>query len=1043
VSLAGHSVRNPVTTWTVFIAALMVGAVCLFQMPIDLLPEMDLPSITVMTEYEGAAPEDVESKVTEILERRLAGVPELKHIISTSKEDLSIITLSFEWGTDLDARANEVRDLVGMTKSRLPEDIEEPRVLKFDVSRIPVLAFGVKARESFPHLEKILQDEVEDRLKRVSGVAAATARVPLVRQVNIDLDRERLAAYGLTPLDVARVVSREHADTPAGDIKIGLDDYLLRVPGEFERAEDMRSIVLAARNGAVVRLEDVGTATDAFKDIERYTRIDGHEGAMIMVQKESEANTVKVAKAVHKRMEEIKPKLPADIEIVTVMDSSEDIRRLIQDLSSTLLQGGLLCMVVVLVFLRKWRATFVIGMTIPFSVILGIIANYFLGFTINMITLFSFIIAVGMIVDNSIVVLENIMSHRTSGERPAEAAVYATDEVAMPIAASTLTTVCIFFPILFVKGITKIIFGEFAIVVSVTLLASLFTALTMTPMLSSRWLRGAGFEAGAPQRPFFAMTERWLDAVSDAYGRLLAWALRHRKSVILIALALFGSSLLLLPRLGSEFMPDEDKGSIRGDLWMPVGTRVEATAKVMQAVQEILMEEVAENERVAAFTSCGVSDTGGGSIMGEEGTHIGSFGVKLVPKVRRKRSVQEIASNVRRRLDEVKDFLGITKYQIDSGNPMAGLITGGEQPLTINIIGNDMEVTDVLAARIKQIAENTPGAVDVGISREKGRPELWLQVDRAKASAMGLNVADVGDTVRASFYGETAAQYHVAGDEYDVFVRLRADDRTDRRDVLAVPVRTPEGPLVRADNLAVVETAYGPVEIERKDQGRIVNVTGNVQGRSLGDVVADIEREIAKLEIPPGVEVLMGGQTEEQREAFFWLTLSLAVGVILVYLVMAAQFESWMDPFVVMFSVPFAFTGTFWLLPLLGHHLSVVVFIGMLLLVGVVVNNAIVLVDYTNILRARGRTLAQAVPEAGKARLRPVLMTALTTILALIPMAFGKGQGSEIWNPLGATVLGGLSVSTLVTLVLVPVMYSLLETHVRRTKQETAAETAR
>ncbi len=1027
MSLADVSVRRPVTTWVTFFAVVVLGVVCLLQMPVDMLPKMDLPAITVMTRYPGAAPEDVESKITKPLEQALGGVSELKHIASVAKEDVSVITLTFEWGTDLDTRANEVRDLVGMAKISLPEDVEDSRVLKFDVSRFPILIFGVKARESYAKLEKILADEIVDPLSRLPGVAAVMARVPLIRQVNVDVDRERLAAYGLTLSDVARAIVRENVDTPGGDLKVGERQYLLRVPGEVATARDFESIVLTTRQGAVVRLSDVATVEDGFEETQRYVRIDGQRGAMFFVQKESDANTVAVAKAVHRRLAALHKRLPRDVEILTVMDASEDIRLLIRDLSQTLLCGGLLCMLVVLVFLREWRTTAIVSLTLPFSVILGLVANYFLGFTINMITLFSFIIAVGMIVDNAIVVLENIMRHREAGERAREAAVYGAGEVAMPITASTLTTVCIFFPILFVQGITRILFREFAMVVSVTLGASLFTALTMTPMLASQWLPEKTLRAVRSRR-LFARTERAFEQLASGYARLLSWSLRHRGRVIGLAGTLFVLSILLARQLGTEFMPQEDRAVVRGFLWMPVGTRVETTAEVMKAIQDILTAEVPEQERVAVFTSCGVSENYMASAMlGEEGMHIGYFGVRLVPPNRRSRSTQTIAARLRRRLDEVRHRLGIEKYRLEVGDPMASLMMAGEQPITVNILGNDLEETDRLAARIRDIVARTPGAVDVTISREKGQPELWVNVDRARASSMGVNVSDVGSAVRAAFYGQTASRYRVHGDEYDVFVRLREADRTAREDLLAVPLRLPSGPLARVGDVASVGSAFGPVRIDRKDQARIVNVTANVQDRSLGDVTADIERAIRALEIPPGVEVRMAGHREEQRESFLWLSFALGIGMVLVYLVMAAQFESWRHPFVVLFSIPFAFTGAFGLLFLRGHPISVVVFLGLLLLVGVVVNNAIVLVDYTNILRARGWPLHEAIPEAGRTRLRPILMTALTTMVAISPMAFGKGQGAENWNPLGATVLGGLIVSTLVTLVLVPVMYSLIE----------------
>lgn len=1024
------SVKNPVTTFMIFLGVLVVGGMCLSLLPVDLLPEMDIPAISVITPYEGAAPEDVETKVTEILERFLSTVPELKHITSTSKEGMSIISLAFEWGTDLDTRANEVRDSVGMAKMRLPDDVEEPRVVKFDVSRFPIMVYGVTAKESYPYLEDILEDELADPLKRLPGVGSAAVQVPLHRQVNVELDRERLASYGLTPQNVVQAIRNENKDTPAGNVKMGLTDYLVRVPGEFREVAPMRQIVLASRNGSVVRLFDVGTVEDGFKEIQRYIRINGQSAGILMVQKESEANTVQVARQVRKRIEQLKKRLPPDIEIINVMDSSEDVERMIHDLSNTLLTGGLLAMVVVLVFLRQWRATIVIGLTIPFSLIVAIILIYFLDYTINMMSLFGMIIGIGMVVDNAIVILENITRHREGGERPKEGAVYGASEVAMAITASTLTTVCIFFPILFVKGITKIIFTQFAIVVSVVLLASLFSAITLTPVLSSTLMR-ASIQRRRRSR-FFAKTEQMFNNVAERYAKLLDWVLGHRKSIITVAVVLFVASLSLVPLIGTEYMPEQDMGVIQGTVHMPAGTRVEETGRVVETIEEILKEEIPEGERIATFMRCGAGQGGmSDAFGGEAGSHIAFFGVKLVPKVERKRLVKDIAAAIRSRLDELKGLLRIEKYSLSTGDPMQGLVLGGGKPLTVDIIGDDMEVTDRIAAQIKNIAENTPGTVDVAVSRVKGRPELWVNVDRAKASAMGLNVSDIGDTVRASFYGREASKYRIHGDEYDIFVRLREADRGDIHDVRATPVRLPGGHLVRVSNIAETNIEFGPVEIERKDQGRIVNVEGNLYERSLGEVVADVEAEIEKMDIPAGVEVYLAGQAEEQRESFFWLILALVVGATLVYMVMASQFESFLDPLVVMFSVPFAFSGAIVALFLWGHNISIVVFLGLLMLIGIVVNNAIVLVDYINILRARGLGLNQAIRQAGQTRLRPVLMTAFTTIFALIPMAFGKGQESEAWNPLGLTVIGGLLVATLVTLVLVPTMYSIFETHVK------------
>ena len=1025
MNLPEFAVRKPVTTLMIFLGVIMVGGVCLTQLPIDLMPEMELPAITVLTTYPGASAEDVETKVTEILEDRISLVPELKHIVSKSKEGVSLITLTFEWGTDIDTRANDVRDMIGFAEILLPEDADASLVLKLDVSRFPVLVYGVTARESYPDLKDIIEDEITDPLKRLPGVGAAIIRAAPRRQVNIHFDRQRLESYGLTSQDIVRAVSNENQTIPGGNIKQGLTDYLIRVPGEFKQIEPMRRIVLASRNGSVVRLGDVATVEDAFKEQSEYVRVNGERGVIVMIQKQSGSNTVQVIRSVHRRLEELKKRLPPDVTITIAMDASEEIVRSIQDLSRTLLFGGGLAIAVVLVFLRRVRATFVIALTIPFSLIAAFVVVYVLGYTVNMITLFGMIISVGMVVDNAIVILENVTRHREEGEREGEAAVYGASEVATAVAASTLTTVCVFFPILFVKGVTGIIFSEFAVVVGVVLLASLFSALTLTPMLSSRLM---GREDRTRRRGWLLrVSERGFDALAERYAGLLGWALRHRLVVIALAILAFGGSLLLVPLIGSEYFPDEDKALVRGTVHLPVGTRVEETTRVMRHIDEIVREVVLPSERTMTFWRCGQSEEAMASIFGEEGPQIGEFAVKLVPRVERQRAANEIAASLRRRLEAIRSVDRVEKLRIESGDPMAGLILGGEQPLTVNVIGDDMDATDEVAARIKAIVEKTPGAVDIALSRVKGKPELWVEVDRDKASDMGLNVNQVADTIRASFYGREATKYRVAGDEYDIFVRLMAKDRSEVADLGRTSIRLPGGRLVQVSNIADIGVRAGPLEIQRKDQSRIVNVEGNVSKRSLGEVVADIEREIAKLDIPQGVAVKMAGQTTEQRESFFWLTMALGIGIVLVYMVMASQFESLVDPFVIMFSIPFAFTGVIWAIFLGGQNVNIVVFIGLLLLVGIVVNNAIVLVDYTNILRARGLAMEEAVRQAGKTRLRPVLMTALTTMVALLPMAFATGQGSEVWNPLGLTVLGGLLVSTIITLVLVPTLYAVFE----------------
>lgn len=1024
------SVKNPVTTLMVFLGVIMVGLFCIWQMPIDLFPEMDIPAVTVITAYEGAGPEEIEEKITQVLEERLATVEDLKHIYSTSREGLSTIRLMFDWETELESRANDVRDAIDMAQRDIPDEADRSRIFKLDVNQFPIMVFGVLARESYEQLEETLEDEVADGLESIPGVGSVRVIVPLQRQVNIDLDRERMASYNLTPQDVARAVMAENQEVSAGSIKMGETDYLPRVPAQFRTVEPMNDIVVRSREGTIVRLKDLGRASDSFKDISLDVKIKGQSGGIILVQKQSDANTVEVARKVRAALPRLQERLPEDVSLITVMDSSEDIERMVRDLFQTLVIGGALAMLVVLVFLRQWRGTLVIGLAIPFSLIAAGIVMYFLGYSINMITLFALIVAIGMVVDNAVVVLENIARHRENGEGPFQGAVFGAAEVGMAVVASTLTTLCIFFPLFFIQGVARILFTPFAVVAAAIMLASLFTALTMTPMLSSRLL-AKGYGAGQSGGKFFRTTEKWFDGLAVAYSRLLGWCLHHRK-LVLIGVALFSLlSLLWIPRIGSEFMPKQDRAMISGTLELPIGTRVERTAVVAGEVVETIVGEIPTKDILSSFVRAGVSESGFG---GNEGSHIAEFGFKLVPQDDRGYHVTEIADRIRKRIGEMASVRDIETFRIDLQDPMSSMMTGGEMPLSVNILSKDLDAADSFADRVLDEMLRIPGTVDIAKSLKKGAPEVWVDVDRQKASALGLNVSDVAGTVRAGIYGYSAGKFRPAGDEYDIMVRFREEDRSDLDSLRQIPVRLPSGELIRVANVAEISRKLGPLEIQRKDQQRVIRVEGDVSGRSLGEVTSEVERTIAEIGTPEGVAVDLGGQTEDMREAFLWLTVSLVIGIILVYMVMASQFESLIDPFVVMFSVPVAFVGVLWALGLGGHTLNIVVFLGMLLLIGIVVNNAIVLVDYINILRARGKRMEEAVREAGRTRLRPVLMTAITTIVALLPMAFRGGQGAETWNPLGLTILGGLLVSTLVTLVLVPTIYSVFESRFKRSK---------
>jgi len=990
MNLPELSVRRPITALMLFLGVILIGVFCFVQMPVDLLPDMDIPSVTVVTPYEGASSEEVEEKITRVLEEQLATVEDLKHITSTSMEGISYIVLQFEWQTDLDTRTNDVRDAIDMAQRDLPEEADRSRIFKLDVSQSPILVYGVFAEQSYGDLEDILDDEIATPLESVSGVGAVRIITPLQRQVNVDLDRERLASYGLTPLDIARVIARENKQLSAGSIKMGDTDYMPRVPGEFKSVQPMNDIVVRASSGTIVRLRDVGRATYGFKDRDLHVSINGKPGAIFMVLKQSEANTVQVARNVKAVLPSLMKRLPPDVRVVNVMDGSEDIERMVRDLRQTLILGGCLAMVVVLLFLRQVRSTFIIGLTIPFSLIAAGAVMYLMDYSINMMTLFALIVAIGMVVDNGIVILENITRHREAGESITEGAIFGASEVGMAIVASTLTTLCIFFPLLFVRGLTKVIFTPFALVAAVVLLASLFTALTMTPMLASRLMR-RDYAGGKRRSTFFEMSEAAFERLASGYSVLLGWSLRHRGVVILVAVALFVGSLTLVPAIGWEFFPKEDRAMIMGTVKTPIGTRVERTAEAMRAVHDAIVEEIPREQIRAVFTRCGVSGAG---FTTEEGAYIGMFGVKLVPRDQRDRHVTQIADALRKRIQAIAPLYDISDFRVSIEDPMASMIMGGEQPLSVRIIGDDP------------------------------RNCRHRRLD-GEGRARSLGQCGPAESV---FHGPERSRRGRHRPGRRVWASRQQVPGPWRR------VRHPRpagGDLVRVENVARVEKERGPIKIERKDQRRIVRVEGDVHGRSLGEVMADVQDLIAGNPPPRGLTVVIGGQKEDIEEAFFWLSLALVVGIILVYMIMASQFESLLDPFVIMFSLPFAFIGVIWFLALFGYSLNVIVFLGMLLLVGIVVNNAIVLVDYINILRARGRGMMEAVQEAGRTRLRPVLMTAITTIVALMPMAFKRGQGSEVWNPLGATILGGLLVATLVTLVLVPTIYSIFESHVK------------
>ncbi len=1030
MDLPRFGVRRPVMTAMLFIAAIILGLVSLTRLGIDIMPEIELPTVSIITTYQGAGSQEVESRVTEVLEERLSTVSNLDRIESVSQEGVSSVNLKFDWGVNLDEATNDVRDKVDLAQAFLPEDVDDPVIFRFDFSMMPILVLGVTAQESYPILQDLLDERVIDPLKTVPGVATAMIWGGLEREILVEVNRTRLEAYHLSVDQIIDALKRENLSLPGGHLKTGKMDYLIRTPEELEIPE-IENIIVAVRNGTPIYLKDVAEVKDTFKEETAKVEVNRRPGLNLLVQRQSGANTVRVTEKVLKKLEELRENLPPDVKIDVVRNMSEFIRLSIANLRNTLFWGGLLVILVILFFLRNLRGSLIIACAIPTSLIITFVLMYLADYTLNWISLSSLSIAIGMVVDGAIVILDNIYRHRELGERPTEAAIFGSSEVGKAVIASCLTTVAVFLPLIFIKGVVGIMFKQMAFVIILALLASLATALVLIPMLSSKLLHPAPTSRGGihpekrekgPLRRLYKRSERWFGIIEERYKFLLGWALGNRRKVILGGAALLLFSLLLFPLVGTRFMPEQDAGLFGTNIELPVGTRLEETGKVMRAIEEIFSREVPETE--ASFVRWGYHEAGMRSpIIRDEGSHIGTAMTKLVPTRERMRSSQEIVESLR---PLVTSFPG-AEVRFSTEDPMAGLLFGGGKPLTIEVWGYDLDLGRRLAQEVAKAIEEIEGVRDVEISRKEGKPELQIVVDREKASRLGLNVSVIGNTIKTLVSGKEATKYRERGREYDISVRLREKDRSQIEDLEKIFVTSPSGEQIRLSNMASIREEIGPVKIERRDQQRIIKVEGNIYGRDLGSIVGEAKEKIGGLTIPAGFFIKFSGEREEQEKSFRNLLFALILGVILVYMVMASQFESLRDPFIILFSVPFAMIGVIWALLTTNQVFSVDAFIGLIMLVGIVVNNAIVLISYISILRGRGYSVREAVTLGGKTRLRPVLMTTITTVFGLLPLALFQGEGSEFWRPFGITIIGGLIVSTLVTLIFVPTLYSIFE----------------
>jgi len=1039
MNLPEFGVKKPVTNIMIFSSIIILAFYSLTRLGIDMMPEIEPPAITVIATYPGASSEDVEVKVTEPLENQLATTPGLEKLTSRSLEGASLITLKFKWGANLDEASNDIRDRIELAKRVLPDipdEMDNPFIYKFNTAMTPILFIGITAQETYPELYDLIDKRVGDALRQLPGVGTVQLYGGLQRQINIFINRERLEGYGFSILDIQNVLKQENVTQPLGSIKSGLTDYFLRLPGEFSSPDEINKVILGKRDGKFVYLKDVARVEDSFKEVTMNVRINRNPGLMMSIQKQTGVNTVEVAKEIKDKLKTLQGSLPSDIKMYTIFDSSQDIINSLESLKSTLWLGILFVILVVWFFLRQLTGSLIIALTLPFSLLIAFIYLFLSGKTINTISLSSLAIACGMVVDNAIVVVDNVYRHLERGKRLQEAAIFATSEMSLAVGASTLTTIVVFMPMLFITGFVGIMFGELAIIVTVTLLASLFTAITFTPMLCSKLMKAkspANKDASKKKKlfeKFYNFSEGIFKSWENFYAKMLKWCLWHKKVVIFGFLITFIASLFLTPFIGNEFVPEEDSGDIRVTVNLALGTRLEETDKVASRIEDIFQKYVPEAKFIFARpgTTPGIGRAAG---AGSSGEHVIAAGAKLVSKTERKRSVFEVGQAVRK---EIQKIPGVLKIDISTGNPIGRMITGmGGKAIQVEIIGHSFEDTNALAVKIKELLEKVPGAVDASISREINNPELRIAIDREKIGVLGLDMNTVASSIKTFIEGSTATKYREKGETYDIYVRLEEASRSKIEDIENLTVVSPvTGRQIRLSNFARVYETMGPVEIERQNRERVVRVECNVYKRSAGKIREDIKKEIDRIVLPSDIMINFGGDAEEQAKAFKDLTLLLLLGIILVYMVMAAQFESLLDPFIVMFAVPFTFTGVFLGLFLTGSTLSVISFLGIIMLMGIVVNNAIVLISYINILRARGYSMLDAVTAGGKDRLRPVLMTTITTLAGLLPLALSNGEGSEIWQPLGVTMLGGLTVSTLITMLFVPTLYAVFEARIKK-----------
>lgn len=1019
MSLYSSAVKKPVTTILVFVAVVIIGLFSLLKLPIDLYPDIDTNTIMVMTTYSGASSQDIEQNVTRPLENTLNSVEHLKHITSNSKENISIITLEFEYGYDIDVLTNSVRDKLDMVSSMLPDDAETPIIFKFSTDMIPIVLLSAQANESLPGLYKILDENVANTLARVDGVGTVSISGAPKREIHIYLDPARLEAYDLTAESVIQLVAAENKNVPGGTFDMGSDTYSLRVQGEFKDPTEMRDLVVGSKDGAVVRLSDVARIDDSVEERAQETYNNGQRGAMIIVQKQSGANSVEISNKIKKILPDIQKKLPSDVKLDYIVDTSDNIRNTINSLVETVEYALLFVVIVVFFFLGRWRATVIIALTIPISLIASFIYLLATGNTLNIVSLSALSISIGMVVDDAIVVLENVTTHIERGSDPKQAAVHGTNEVAISVVASTLTLIAVFFPLTLVTGMTGVLFRQLGWMVTIMMVISTAAALSLTPMLCSQLLRLQPVK-GKLFTKFYGPIERFLDKLDDGFQKLLGIVVKHRWITTAGALLIFFGSMQLTKFIGSEFFPTSDNSRLGITLELPVGSRVEIAKDLTERIYKDWTKKYPEIDKFNYTVGQASTDNTWAS-MQSNGSHIISMNITLKPIKERTKSLTEVAALMR---EDLKKYPELDKYQVNVGGSRGGSMSG-QSTINYEIYGYDLEKTDSVAQRLKRILSSVKGTADIRLSRDNYQPEYQVDFDRQKLAIYGLNLTTAANALRNRINGSTASYFREDGDEYDIKVMYDPEHRQSIEDIENILLFNAQGKGVRLKEVGTVVERFNPPTIERKDRERIITVSTVVQDRPMSDIIADAQPLIDKMEVPSGVSINLSGSYEDQQDSFRDLAMLAVLIIILVYIVMASQFESFTYPGIIMTSIMFAFSGVVLILWITGTNLNVMSMIGGIMLIGIVVKNGIVLIDYITLNRERGMSITKSVLHAGKSRMRPVLMTSLTTILGMVPMAVGTGEGAEMWRPMGVAVIGGLTFSTILTLLFVPTLYTI------------------